>query len=115
LEHGSSAVAANFVEYCLAAAIAGTFVAEFRTSVISAFEWSIASSSANVLGFKAVIEGQGCFMEWPAFSLCSLTFSCLLLTRTAMFTTLVAAAIEFDSTYSHAFRRLYRTLVADRD
>lgn len=113
LEHGSSAVAGNFVEDCLAAAVARTFVAKLRTSVIPAFEWSIANSSANMLGLKVVVESQGCFMEWSAFSLRSLTFGCLLLARTAMLTALMATTIEFDSAHSRAFRWFDRILVAD--
>lgn len=57
LKHRASTVAADLVENGFSAASALSFVAKLLTQVVPALEQTSAGSCANVLGFKAIVNG----------------------------------------------------------
>jgi hypothetical protein len=99
LKHSTSAMAADFVENCLATAVAWTLMTELLTSMASAFERATADSSAYVLSFEIVAPYMDiCPFKGPWLPFIGNSLSCPPFSSTAVLATFVTTAVECGTT-----------------
>ena len=88
-------------------------MAKLRASMITALEHTPTKTGADVLGFKAVVDGTWCKSKRSKPTLCRLAFCCLSFPGAASLATLVATTVERDLADSHALWGFFGSLVAN--
>lgn len=113
-QDGATAVAVDLVKDGFSTGSTRAFVTEILTKVVAALERSTTWASANMLSFKAVVDGANMsFFQLASLALHGLSFASLPLTFTTAFVTSMTTTVESSSAYSHTLRRFNLTLMAD--
>ena len=103
----------DLVKYRLTAATTRSLVAKLRASMVTALEHTPTKTGADVLSFKAFVDGTWCKSKRPKPALCRLPLCCLSLPGAASLTTLVTATVECDLAASQTLWRFFGSLMAN--